>query len=72
MFINKRVELMAAFFFSETVSEAVQQSRLEKCWLGTSAEDQVRCDDRLPHLLRLAALGFQIILLSLSRRCLAP
>ena len=61
MFINKRVELMAAFF-SETVSEAVQQSRLEKCWLGTSAEDQVRCDDRLPHLLSLAALGIQIIL----------
>lgn len=62
--LTKRPERMAEYFARVEVVEAIKMYAgvggpwpwpIPNVWLGTSAEDQTRLDDRVPHLLRCPA-----------------
>lgn len=46
LLLTKRIEHMARLFARDV---------LERCWVGTTAEDQQRADERIPHLLQTPA-----------------
>jgi protein gp37 len=64
LLLNKRASVMASYF-SKPVSEAIQQSRRDRLWLGTSCETPRWLDLRWPHLRPLAERGF-VVFLSLA------
>lgn len=52
--LTKRPELMAAFY-GATEGGYPLRPTLPNVWIGTSVEDQVAADERIPHLLRTPA-----------------